>query len=122
MEASELKQLLPKMSDPVWRLLTEFLALSGMRLGEAIALEDSDVDLSVGEIHVTKTFDSVNKVVTPRKVFVLFEMFLSKRSLLLPAEIFERKCFAERLMYGIDKPKLLCFLYRELIHYYTYNK
>ena len=37
-----------------WRLLTEFLLLSGLRVGEAIALLDSDVDADV--IHVTKTY------------------------------------------------------------------
>ena len=50
-----------------WQLLTKFLAFSGLRFGEACALERSDVDLGALEIHVTKQYDSNNKVVTYAK-------------------------------------------------------
>ncbi len=123
LEASELKQLLQEMYDPVWRLLTEFLALSGMRLGEAIALEDSDVDLSAGEIHVTKTFDSVNKVVTPPKSFCSIRDVFIQKELAATCRNIRAQMLRRRLMYGIDKPKLFMFSTQGAhIHYYTYNK
>lgn len=53
LEHDEIKKLLEEMQVERWRLLTEFLLLSGLRVGEAMALNDSDV----GEvIHVTKTY------------------------------------------------------------------
>lgn len=53
LEHDEIKRLLEGMQIERWRLLTEFLLLSGLRVGEAMALNDSDV----GEvIHVTKTY------------------------------------------------------------------
>ena len=61
LESEELKLLLDNMSVPKWRMLAELTALSGLRIGEAIALSDTDVDLNNREIHITKTRDAVNK-------------------------------------------------------------
>lgn len=54
MEPDELKAVLDTMQVDRWRLLTEFLCLSGLRIGELIALRDSDVDDKY--IHVNKTY------------------------------------------------------------------
>lgn len=43
LEREELKALTDAMELERWKLLTQFLALSGLRIGEAIALNDSDV-------------------------------------------------------------------------------
>lgn len=59
LEADELKTLLAGMKTERWRLLTEFLALSGLRIGEAMALTQKDVDLKACEITVSKTFSLV---------------------------------------------------------------
>lgn len=50
-----------------WYHLTKFLLLSGLRSGEAIALNNSDIDLENRVIHVTKTYDAVNKIITTPK-------------------------------------------------------
>lgn len=42
-------------------LLTRFLVLTGMRIGEAIALEKADVDLDARTINIDKTYDMVNE-------------------------------------------------------------
>ena len=55
MEVEELEAVLDAMTVDRWRLLTEFLCLSGIRIGELIALNDYDV--SDKYIHVSKTFD-----------------------------------------------------------------
>lgn len=57
LEREELSALLDTMDDEQDRLLTEFLALTGMRIGEAIALRRDDVDLAARRIHVSKTYN-----------------------------------------------------------------
>lgn len=59
LEADELAALLDGMKETKWRLLTEFLVLSGLRIGEAIALEQSDVNLDTRQITVNKTFSLI---------------------------------------------------------------
>lgn len=59
LERDELAVLLPELKIDVNRLLITFLALSGLRVGEALALNKSDVDLQARLIHVTKTRDAV---------------------------------------------------------------
>ena len=60
LEPEEYKILLPELAIDKWRLLVEFLVLSGLRFGEAAALNVSDVDIDGQVIHVTKTWDVVN--------------------------------------------------------------
>lgn len=55
LEHEEISALLNGMKVERWKLLTEFLILSGLRVGEAIALNDCDVDDS---IHITKTYSA----------------------------------------------------------------
>lgn len=54
LEAEEVKKLLGEMKVERWTLLTHFLVLSGLRIGEAIALDDADV---TDVILVNKTMD-----------------------------------------------------------------
>ncbi len=56
MEHDEIQKLMDGMRVERWRLLTEFLILSGLRIGEAIALNSEDVDLDNRVIHITKTY------------------------------------------------------------------
>lgn len=70
LEPEELSTLLKHIQDTKcwhWFYLTKFMVLSGLRLGEAIALEINDVDIKNRVIHVNKTYDSVNKIVTTPK-------------------------------------------------------
>lgn len=55
LERDELRKLLDGMVVDDWRQLTLFLALSGLRIGEAQALTEDDVDLKARRIHVNKT-------------------------------------------------------------------
>lgn len=56
LERDELKKLLEQMKVEDWQLLTRFLALSGLRIGEALALNEDDVDLKTRRIYVSKTY------------------------------------------------------------------
>lgn len=67
LEHEEIKKLLDGMKIEKWKLLTEFLILSGLRIGEAIGLNDSDVNLKDREIYVTKTFSiTIHKISTTK--------------------------------------------------------
>lgn len=68
LESDELRTLLSAMGSCWhWKYLTEFLALSGLRFGEAAALISSDIDFDESVIHVTKTYDHNNNVTTSTK-------------------------------------------------------
>ena len=67
LESEELSLLLENLKNDKWRFLAELTALSGMRCGEAIALEDSDIDFKNRIIKVTKTYDHVHKIITSPK-------------------------------------------------------
>lgn len=56
MEREELQLVVDGMTHRRWKMLTEFLALSGLRIGEAMALRNRDVDFQARQIHVTKTY------------------------------------------------------------------
>lgn len=65
LEHDEIAKLLEGMDVERWRLLTEFLLLSGLRIGEAIALDDSDVGEDV--IHVVKTYSLTVRAISTTK-------------------------------------------------------
>ena len=67
LESAEVKKLLDGMNIAKWKVLTEFLVLSGLRFGEAAALERSDIDLKKREILVSKNYDCINDLVTTPK-------------------------------------------------------
>lgn len=66
LETGEVKRLLRSMIyDKRYALMTEFLILTGMRIGEAIALQNTDVWGDI--IRINKTYDKANNVVTSTK-------------------------------------------------------
>lgn len=67
LEKDELKNLCSAMKKEQWALLTRFLALSGLRIGEAIALEIRDLDFRAKKIHVTKSYALNAHMVTTTK-------------------------------------------------------
>ncbi len=85
LEPDELKRLLDGMNEKRFVLLSRFLCLSGMRIGEAISL--TKYDIWGNTIRITKTYDSNNNVVTTPKSFD------SKREIFIQAEL--RECINE---------------------------
>ena len=79
MSSEELSNVLEAMTVRKWKLLTKFLALSGLRIGEAMALKDADVGAS---IIVNKTYNPHGRYLTSspkteagnREVFVQVEL------------------------------------------------
>lgn len=93
LESSELSELLSGMKVKKWRDLTEFLALSGVRFGEAAALDLADVDLKSHILHVTKTYDAAHDIVTSTKTST------STRDVYMQEQLYHlcRRLKAERL-------------------------
>lgn len=82
LESQDAIRLVQHIRNRQWREFTEFLLLSGLRYGEAAALIRSDLDFAERVIHVTKNYDSRNKIVTTAKtpksqrdVFMQLELY-----------------------------------------------
>lgn len=122
LESAELKALLSGMAVDLWRLLTEFLALSGLRIGEAIALEDADVDMKGKHIHVTKAYDSVNrKVSNAKSLCSIRDVYIQPELAAVIRKI--RKLMLERALKIGKRPTLFMFSDNgDHIEYYAYNK
>ena len=70
LEPDEITMLLKYMQEQNmwhWYYVTKFLVLTGLRFGELAALKDMDVNLSTLNIHIDKTYDSINMIVTTPK-------------------------------------------------------
>ena len=75
LEFKEMTLLLDSMKEERWRLLSTFLCLSGLRVGEAIALNKMDV--YGRSIRVTKTYDANNQIIsTPKSIASVREVFI----------------------------------------------
>ena len=123
MESDELRLVLDGMTVPVWCLLTEFLALSGLRIGEAIALERSDVDLDARQIHVTKAYDSVNKELSSAKTLCSIRDVRIQPELLEVVRKINTLMKEQALFCGLPRQKLFLFNSKgDYIQYYSYNK
>ncbi len=64
LEKEELREVIAA-SNPLEGALIEFMALSGLRVGEMVALTNADVTDT--EINVNKTYDAINHLVTTAK-------------------------------------------------------
>jgi len=64
LEGEELRRLIPELKVDLNRYMIRLLALSGLRIGEAISLSPADIDFEERVIHVTKTYDAANKTIS----------------------------------------------------------
>lgn len=122
LESAELTTLLKNMDVDKWRMLTALTALSGMRIGEAIALHSSDIDFQNKTIQVTKTYDRLNNIVTSPKTAA------SIRDIYMQPEL-ERLCrqikaytLRQKLLYGFETELFMCDDAGKHLNYYSYNK
>lgn len=122
LESKELMVLLGGMGEEKWCLLTEFLALSGLRIGEAVALNREDVDLKNRVLVIDKTYDPVNDIVTTtktqastREVYIQEELLVTCKKVLefMAAQKKEHKYESKLLWQDKDGGYL---------KYYAYNK
>ena len=121
LESSELSDLLDGMKVKKWRNLTEFLALAGLRFGEAAALDLPDVDLKSRIIHVSKTYDAAHDIVTSTKTST------STRDVYMQEQLYHlcRRLKSERLSDSIVLQMTVAFFpgsKRERIEFDCYAK
>ena len=110
LEACEVKKLLKAIKKERWRTLTHFLVLTGLRIGEAVALTAQDVDLKNRYIYVLHNYDYGNKIVTAPKTYS------SKRKIYIQDELLP---LAKELKTGALANKLVCgqdFLFLQKNH------
>lgn len=117
LEPEEITKLLDAMNNRRYKLLSRFLLLSGMRVGEAIALNHDDVAGTV--IRINKTYDPNNNIVTTPKTFD------SKREIYIQDEL--KECIddiRDYVSYIGDCESELFFpdLYGSYISYQAYSK
>lgn len=122
LESSELKLLVSKLPVQRWVYLAEFTALSGLRIGEALALFDSDVDLKNRIIYVNKNYDSKsNETGYPktsasnREVYMQDELYVLCRRIHVSMQ-------QERMLTGIRTNLFFSDVSGHHLNYFSYNK
>ena len=122
LEKKDLKRLLDGMEVEQWRNLSRLLALSGLRIGEAVALTYADIDVNARLMHVNKTFAPTTKTVTSpktadsvRDVFMQDELLKLCRKLLTGAKRRALEC-------GYSSNLIFCDAFGKHISYDAYEK
>lgn len=122
LESSELKKVVNAMTHPVWKLLTEFLVLSGMRIGEVIALEDKDLDLKSKKIRVNKNYDYINDLVVTTKTPGSEDDVVIQPQLKVVIQKLRKEMKKQKLQHQYKSNLFICDPKGKHIHYYSYNK
>lgn len=127
LESDQLNRIIEYFTDKdllLYAYVTKFLALTGLRIGEMAALSEQDVDLENRLIHITKTYDTGNQIVTSTKTLC------SIRDIYIQDELLE--VLREMKPYLLRRRLLLGYVYNEDIfipgddgarfHYDAYRK
>ncbi len=122
LEREELNQLISAMKIPQWRDLAALMALSGLRVGEAIALNAKDIDFKQKVIYVTKTYDVVNDIVTtPKTPTSNREVYIQPELESLLYDI-RKDTNKRQMLYGFRTSLLLCDKEGSHLNYYAFNQ
>ena len=101
MEKEELNKLISHIDDEQYRFIIQFLALSGLRIGELIPLTYDDIDLNNRTINIDKTFNPTKKIILDPKTYT------SARTIYIQTELF--KLLKEIIKFS--KKRQICFGY-----------
>lgn len=122
MTASEYHQVIDGMDRNDYKLLTQFLVLSGLRYGECAALDKSDVDLSRRYITVSKTYDSETKTVTSAKTETSIRRVYIQDELLPVCQQINVLMGERKILHGCRSAAFFHDPHGRIISYYTYAK
>lgn len=122
LESEELKMLLENISVEKWRFLAELTALSGFRIGEAIALNTSDINFSARLITISKTYDAVNQIVTDPKTATSNREVYMQDELLNLCQRISLYMKKDQLLKGYRSDIFISDSNGGYISYYAYNK
>lgn len=121
LEKDECQVLLDAMTHE-GRQLTEFMLLSGLRIGEALALTEDDLDFDLREINVSKTLDPITKEITEPKTFASIRKVYMQNALLTLCEAIRDDLDSRPRIYP-NEPKPLFWNAQGTPYEYTaYNK
>ena len=121
LEADELRALLAAAEDPLWSLVIRFLVLSGLRIGELMALNNSDINSDY--ISINKTWETTARVLAPapktassfREVYMRPELRQVVNEIISYMRVYK----FER---GIRSDLFICNQKGGIIHYDTFRK
>ena len=120
LEPGELKALLDAMDNKRYKLVSRFLVLSGLRVGEFIALTNQDVWSK--NIIVSKTYDHHNKVLnTPKTLSSYREVYIQPELRECIKEIQEYAKW-QKEVYGYESNLLLPDADGDYLCYVTYQQ
>lgn len=118
LEMDEIEQLLSAMKHPIYQRLTRFLILSGLRCGEAIALQVEDIGETV--VSVSKTLNPVTLELTPPKTDC------SNREVYIQEElrevIDEQLAYKQAMLLGRKSPFFFCQDSGKPVSFAAYSK
>lgn len=121
LEPEELERLLKAMEEPHWQQLTQFLALTGMRCGEALGLQVEDVDIPNRLIYVRGSLSSVTGKLGATKTRKKREVYMQSEL----ADLCKRIELARKQMLlssGGRTSFYFCQPDGKPLEYYAYNK
>ena len=122
LEADELKMLLDAMTVQKWRYLAELTVLSGLRCGEALALNMEDVNFETKTITVNKNYDHINNIVTtPKTPCSIREVYMQPELERLCREI-RLTTLTGKMTYGHRTELFMCDVNGKHLEYAAYNK
>lgn len=102
LESREIKILLQNMQHERYKDLTEFLVLTGLRIGEALALNIDDVNIKDRVISVTKTWDATNFLLgTPKTPSSIRDVYIQDELLPLCKKL-KMEALEKKLRSGED--------------------
>lgn len=122
LESDELKSLLDNMTIEQWKLVTQVMVLSGLRIGELIALERSDVDFKEGVIHVTKTYNPITQTVTTPKTSCSIRDVYMQDELRNACKALRNYTVEQNFMKGIQSSLFTCDAKGDYMSFYSFNK
>lgn len=123
LEGAELRRLIPELKIDLNRYMIQLLALSGLRIGEAISLSVHDVDFEARVIHVTKTYDEAD-----RKISNSPKTDASVRDVYMQTELFDLCQEADEYMRHMARichfrrKQFLCDFDGQILSYARLNK
>lgn len=122
LEVSEYHALVTGMEVKEWKLLTQFLVMSGLRIGELTALNVMDVDLKEKKIHVRKSYDAAHRKITRIKTESSIRDVHMQPELLAVTKEINSFMMNRNLLNGVRTDIFFPAPDGDYLRYYTYNK
>lgn len=112
LESSELIVLLDSINKQKYHDLTAFLALTGVRIGEALAIEYTDINIDKRVVSISKTFNPNLKVnLTPKSLASSREIYIQNELMALCKKLYQQAS-ANRFVSTLIFPDCIYTSYR----------